>query len=50
VKIQQAAFRDNVLEGAAYLGVTVLLCTIIYTDLGVELFHVVDESSCGEGC
>ena len=26
--IQQAAFRDNVLETAAYVGVTVLLCAI----------------------
>jgi hypothetical protein len=43
VNIQQAAFQDNVLETAAYVGVTVLLCTIIYTDLGVDLFHAVDE-------
>jgi hypothetical protein len=34
---------DNVLEAAGYVGVTVLLCTIMDTDLGVDLFHAVDE-------
>jgi hypothetical protein len=34
---------DNALEAAGYVGVTVLQCTIMDTDLGVDLFYAVDE-------